>query len=276
MIDHLRLLTMQDVSTQKETEPAVRQPKTQTYPPQPRAGEARQFSDRPEEIAETNHALGATITNHDERRAEPRGDESLRQREKAFRALVENLPDEISRFDREFRHLYINRRPERFMGKTLDESGFPEELVALWKTHFQRVFDTGRPDVMEYEATAENGSRRCFQSRLVPEFAPEGEVDSVLIVSRDITLRKQAEEAAEKAKAAAERADRAKSQFLLRVRQEMHELMNALREFAEIMKLENAASEQRENLEQILEGGRHLLDLINGMLDDSLTEATPR
>jgi len=267
---------MQDAPTQREQEAAGGEPKTQTHTPKTRAEEVQQFRDRLEELVETHRALGATNKNLEEQIAERlRAEESLRQREEAFRALVENSPDEISRFDREFRHLYINRRPERFMGKTLDESGFPEDLVALWKAHFQKVFDTGRPDMMEYEAIAENGSRRCFQSRLVPEFAPKGEVDSVLIVSRDITLRKQAEEAAEKAKATAERADRAKSEFLLRVRQEMDALLNALRGFAQIMKLENSTSEQRKNLEQILNGGGHLLDLINGKLDDSLTEVPP-
>lgn len=202
--------------------------------------------------------------------------QELRQREEAFRALAENSPDEISRFDRQFRYLYINRRPGRFMGKTLHESGFPDELVGLWKAHFQKVFDTGRPDIMEYEATAENGSRRFFQSRLVPEFAPEGDVASVLIVSRDITLRKQAEEAAEIAKAAAERVDLAKSEFLVRVRQEVHTLMKALLGFAQLMELENSTSEQRESFEQILKGARHMLDLINGMLDDSLVEDAPQ
>src|SRR5438874_1743272 len=82
------------------------------------------------------------------------------RREEAFRALVENSPDEISRFDREFRYLYINRRAERFLGKRLDQSGLPDQLVSLWKIQFQNVFDTGRPDLMEYEATVENGSRR--------------------------------------------------------------------------------------------------------------------
>ncbi len=244
----------------------------ETQTPEQWAAEAARLREQLAELVNLQAALAATNKDLERQIVESRlAEEDLRQREGAFRALAENSPDEISRFDREFRHLYINRRPERFLGKTLDESGFPERLVGEWKAHFQKVFDTGRPGMMEYEATAENGSCRFFQSRLVPEFTPDGEVDSVLIVSRDITLRKQAEEAADKAKADAERADQTKSEVLLRLRQEMQTLLKLILWFAQI-KMENSTAEQRESLEQVLEGVRHRLDLINEVLDDSLTE----
>ncbi|MDQ3621355.1 MAG: PAS domain S-box protein [Verrucomicrobiota bacterium] len=356
-----------------------------------------------EDLVATQRVLAGTNNDLERQIAERcRVEEQLREREEAFRALVENSPDEISRFDREFRHLYINRRPERFMGKTLDESGFPAELVALWKAHFQKVFDTGRPGVMEYEATAENGTRRFFQSRLVPEFAPGGDVDSVLIVSRDITARRQAEEAVRhseeqtrlivdtaydafiaidaagcttnwntqaeatfgwtreeaigrrlsetiippqyqqahergmkhfhgtghgpvlnkrieitamhrdgrefpveltiwpiktgetctfnafirditeskkaeeavhKARAEAERANRAKSEFISRMSQELRTPMNAILGFAQLLEMENPAPRQRESIEQILGSGRHLFELFDEVLDISRIEA---
>jgi PAS domain S-box-containing protein len=221
-----------------------------------------------EELAEAHRSLAAKNRDLEGQIAERlHMEDEFRQREEAFRVLAENSPDEISRFDRDFRHLYVNRRRDRFLGKTLDESGYPEELIAVWKAQLQNVFETARPGMMEYEATAENGSRRFFQSRLVPEFAPEGEVDSVLIVSRDITLRKQAEEAAEQAKAKAERADRIKSELLLRLSEEMRALIEATVAFAK--KLDNSTAEQSVSLAEILERVRHLFNLTNEVLEES-------
>lgn len=65
--------------------------------------------------------------------------EELREREETFRALAENSVDVIMRFDREGRHLYVNRAvtpatgllPEAFIGKTHSEIGFPEALCVI-------------------------------------------------------------------------------------------------------------------------------------------------
>ena len=264
---------MEETPTQEGREQAASSdPKNQTRTPEQWAEEVGRLRDRLEQLTDAHGALATTNKDLKAAIAERlQVEEGLRQREEAFRALVENSPDEISRFDREFRYLYINRRAERFLGKRLDQSGLPDQLVSLWKIQFQNVFDTGRPDLMEYEATVENGSRRFFQSRLVPEFTPEGEVDSVLIVSRDITLRKRAEEKAEKAKTDAEQENRAKDECILKLRQEIVGLEQAILDFAQIVKSENSQPGQRENLEQIVKDNRHL-ELIDKILGKSLAE----
>ena len=71
----------------------------------------------------------------------------LRQAEESFKALVENLPDVIARFDPELRHLYVSpaverfagRPPQHFMGKTNQEAGMSSELVELWDAALRRV-----------------------------------------------------------------------------------------------------------------------------------------
>lgn len=119
-----------------------------------------------------------------------------------FKTLVENSPDIISRHDREFRHTYINPAieevtglpPAVFIGKTHAELGMPPDKVQQWRGANQRVFATGQPEIVEYDFQTPEGIR-YFQSRLVPEFGPDGkEVVAILNIARDITELKAVEQ----------------------------------------------------------------------------------
>ena len=126
---------------------------------------------------------------------------SLSGVEEKFRALAENTPDAIRRFDRDLRHIYVNAAGLRLVGrpagavigKTLEEAGLPEAQCELWKDRILKVFQTGqRMEVEDYVPT-ESGTE-FFQSHCVPEYGPGGGVANVLVVSRNLTERKQAEE----------------------------------------------------------------------------------
>jgi PAS domain S-box-containing protein len=131
-----------------------------------------------------------------------RAEEVLRRREQEFRALAENATDIVARYDREKRHLYINSTVQRltgvpreaFIGKTNGELGAPEDLARSWEEAGQEVFETRQGKVIEYEMPTQNGHGH-FEARITPEFAQDGSVESVLVVSRDITDRKHAEDA---------------------------------------------------------------------------------
>lgn len=85
-------------------------------------------------------------------------------------------------------------------------------------------------------------------------------------IVRDITERKHLEEV-RLAKGAAEQANQAKSEFLSRMSHELRTPLNAVLGFAQLLEMDAMNSEQREHVEQILKGGRHLLALINEVLD---------
>jgi len=121
----------------------------------------------------------------------------LLQREQEFRALVENDPDVVARIDRHFRHLYINPAIEgftglprsQFLGKTNRELGMPERLCAEWERHLEQVFETGQEQRIEFAFDSPDKVLH-FQSRLVPEFGPVEQVQTVLVIARDMTERK--------------------------------------------------------------------------------------
>lgn len=127
---------------------------------------------------------------------------ALRQREHEFRALVENAPDIIARLDREQRHLYVNPAiepvtgilPSEYIGKSNRELGMPEANVAHWEQVLRKIFETGQEDRFEFSFLSSSGLK-YYQARLVPEFGANGEVVSVLGISRDVTDYKQAQEA---------------------------------------------------------------------------------
>jgi two-component system, sensor histidine kinase len=84
---------------------------------------------------------------------------------------------------------------------------------------------------------------------------------------------KEARRRADAAKADADQANQAKSEFLSRMSHELRTPLNAILGFAQVMEMEVLPPEQRESLEHILKGGRHLLELVNEVLDIARIEA---
>ena len=80
-----------------------------------------------------------------------------------------------------------------------------------------------------------------------------------LVDQRTVALREASE--------AAEAANRSKSEFLSRMSHELRTPLNAVLGFAQLLELDQLTGSQQDSVTQILKGGRHLLDLINEVLD---------
>ncbi|MBW3635735.1 MAG: PAS domain S-box protein [Armatimonadetes bacterium] len=206
---------------------------------------------------------------------------ALRQSERELRSLADNLPDIICRFDRQMRLTFVSQGVERLMGisaasvtgQTLSEMNVPQDLRALREKEVRFAFEMGEASVDEHEFTRADGVILRFETRTVPEFDEDGRVESVLSITRDITARKQSEVKLELARAEAERANRAKSEFLSRMSHELRTPLNAILGFGQLLEMDELNDEQGQGVSQILKAGRHLLDLINEVLDISRIEA---
>ena len=113
--------------------------------------------------------------------------------EQLFRALVENSPDFIARYDREYRRIYVNPAiqklfgsPERnVLGKTpADQS--PVYAPKVYIDQLRRVIETATESTIEMPYRTTQGEMRWGHMRFVPELGPDGRVDSVLAIGRDI------------------------------------------------------------------------------------------
>ena len=127
---------------------------------------------------------------------------ALARSEGQFRALTDNLPDPVVRFDAAGRHLYANPAvltatgvpPEAFIGRTNAEMGMPPENVAVWQATLARAFDTGEPQRLEFAFPGPKGPRQ-WESMVLREPGRPDEPPTVLVISRDITERHRAAEA---------------------------------------------------------------------------------
>ena len=90
---------------------------------------------------------------------------------------------------------------------------------------------------------------------------------------RDVTERKRAEEKLHAAKKEADRANRAKSEFLSRMSHELRTPLNAILGFGQLLESDLTNPDEVENIQLILRAGRHLLGLINEVLDIASIEA---
>ena len=95
----------------------------------------------------------------------------------------------------------------------------------------------------------------------------------VLALVRDMTDRHRAEAALNQAKEEAEKANRAKSEFLSRMSHELRTPLNAILGFGQILLSQAATTTQTEGATHVLNAGRHLLSLINEVLDIARIEA---
>jgi len=100
-----------------------------------------------------------------------------------------------------------------------------------------------------------------------------GKVVGGSTIARDVSERKRSEEEREAAREAADRASRAKSEFLSRMSHELRTPMNAVLGFAQLLELDHLSPEQHEATGEILKAGRHLLELIDEVLDIARIEA---
>ncbi|MBJ6727388.1 PAS domain S-box protein [Geomesophilobacter sediminis] len=118
---------------------------------------------------------------------------SLRESEAKFRTVAENIPVNISRYDRQGRTLYINPNLERTLGLSLDEvygksprelghaAVYPEFVAAL-----ERVLASARSELLDM-SFVEGDEEIHHQIKFVPERDPKGELSSVLAMGTDVT-----------------------------------------------------------------------------------------
>jgi PAS domain S-box-containing protein len=132
-------------------------------------------------------------------------EENLRRQEQEYKTLVEHTPDVIVRFDQQYRHSYVNPvvekefgiPPAKLLGKSHRELGQPPEKAEWSERIISQVFETGQEVIFEMDNPTPSGDE-YYLSRGVPEFAEDGSVSSVLFIHRNITERKQVEEALHK------------------------------------------------------------------------------
>jgi PAS domain S-box-containing protein len=204
----------------------------------------------------------------------------LRESEERFRLLAENSTDVITRSSPDAVLRYVSPAsrsvygydPEELIGRSGWEFIHPDDVAALRDDLASRG---GRPDAVtnEYRVERRDGSYAWVEAKSHSVRDPAShEVTEIHTSARDISERKQAEAVALRALEEAERANDAKNEFLSRMSHELRTPLHAILGFGGLLEQDDLRAEQREQVLQITKAGRHLLDLINEVLDISMIE----
>ncbi len=175
-----------------------------------------------------------TCTDVSEERARS---EALRRRERELQALADSSPDILTRFDRSYRHAFVNEAVTRatglpvdaYLGRTSREMGMPAELCDMWEEAIDRVFETGEQQHIDFRYDSPSGTS-YFVGQLSPELGPDGTVEYALGVTRDCTAERVAT-------LALQDANMRKDEFLATLAHELRNPLAPLRNALEILRL---------------------------------------
>jgi len=212
---------------------------------------------------------------------------SKKKIEETNRTLLETSPiclKEISKNDEGYTLTFMSSSGQEQLGITNVEElygqsypldSYPNEAKKLLTEALDKVVKTGESAQVECELVDHHGKALWYLSTFTVQRRNEnGEIVSITGASQDVTEKVINQIALAKSKEEAERANRAKSQFLSRMSHELRTPLNAILGFGQVMKKEPNlnAEEQESSLDFILDAGYHLLNLVDEVLDLSRIE----
>jgi PAS domain S-box-containing protein len=172
-----------------------------------------------------------------------------------------------------------NRAAERIYGYRPEEAiGRPTSILAPLErddepTILERI--ASGQSIEQYETMRRTKDGRTIDVSLTvsPIKDTDGRIVGASTIARDVSDRKRSEVERESARQAADRANRAKSEFLSRMSHELRTPLNAVLGFAQLLGMDHQTPEQEEATKEILKAGTHLLELIDEVLDIARIEA---
>ena len=255
------------------------------------------LEDQSKELERINGELEARVK--ERTRKLESANQFLEQSEQRFRTLFEGMRDGLAFCDPSMRLSLCNKEFERLTGYTrkemegvnlLEKLVHPEDHARLVKNNAKRLAGKKVDHNYEFRWIRKDGEIRLIDGNF-DTVCYEGKLVGVQGVCRDITERKIAEQELrklneelelrvrertqdlEKARDSALAANQAKSEFLSRVSHELRTPLNGIIGFSKLLQMSQLAERAEKNVDLIHKSGKHLLDLINDMLDLSRIES---
>jgi two-component system, cell cycle sensor histidine kinase DivJ len=205
----------------------------------------------------------------------------LRAEEDRHRLLAHSMTDVVIRHGRNGSVLSAPRAAESIVGvqasELLGNGLFDRVHVADRPAYLAALADTASLNEersLELRIRCGAGQFRWVDMRCLPRESGAGDRE-VIAVLRDISERKLQDRAIETARAESERSDAAKIRFIATMSHELRTPLNAIIGFSDMLTNESLELDPRRRLEYaklINDSGRHLLSVVNGILDVSKIE----
>ena len=207
----------------------------------------------------------------------------LQANEDWMRNVTDSLPALICHADNDERYRFVNRPYAEFYGKSVEKviGSHVRDIIGSSnykdiKPHIAKVLK-GEAQVFERQAINADGDKMHVHQRFVPQRDDAGNTIGFFAILTDINNLKKVEADLWQAKEMAEEASRAKTDFLANMSHELRTPLNAIMAFSEIIRDESYGAIENlkytEYADDIHESGRHLLELINEILNLAKIEA---
>ncbi|WP_409252028.1 ATP-binding protein [Bacillus sp. SCS-153A] len=199
--------------------------------------------------------------------------EELQRAEQNLRDILINQDSIISKFkkiDNDFVFTLVGGQllnkfgyhRNDFLGKTLRNISLEPELYNLYLGYYERAWN-GEEVTFELLTSSEI----TLLTSLMP-VRKNGEIVEVISTVVDITEQKKAEQKMQHAKEQADKANKTKSEFLSKMSHELRTPLNGVLGFTQILDLDpDLTPQQRSHVQEIFMAGKHLLQLIDSVLD---------
>jgi PAS domain S-box-containing protein len=195
-------------------------------------------------------------------------EEVFNQQERRFRAITDNTPDMIARFDEDCRYVYVNKTMEDVFGmsqkdffwKNDAELGIKGKRTPLFCEAINYVFNKKEKKEFYFEENIKN-ERKYFYAIMIPEFFQDGSVASALSITRDITEIKEI--------------DQVKSEFISITTHQLRSPLSAINWCTQSLLSEESGTldeVQRNYLENIHESTQKLIKITDVFLQTTILD----
>ena len=203
-----------------------------------------------------------------------RAEALFKERDLLLETIIEASPDMVTLIDGSGEVIAVSKPSALKFGLSTgmlsdSESGIlhPDDRFNLLQSR-RKLLDGSVAEIsVRYRLQKQDGSWVVMDSRGKPITGDGRAPQGAIVVSREVTAEVELEEKLYKAVRVAEQASAAKSEFLSRMSHELRTPLNSVLGFSQLLEMERLPLQQLEAVRHILRAGRHLLDLIDEVLD---------
>ena len=208
-----------------------------------------------------------------------RAEATSRRHERQLQLITDSLPVLISYADSEQRYRFNNLAYERWFGVSRDGMRGRHVREILGEAAYQTALPSieralaGEPVGYESALSFRDGGERTIRAEFIPDRSSHGEVRGYVSITYDITEERRIARSLSEAKRAAEEASLAKSDFLANMSHEIRTPLTAILGYGELLTTHTTDPDNLACIDAIRRNGKHLVEIINDILDLSKIEA---